>query len=308
MLPDLAFITDSRNSDRRTINPVTDMRREFADRADLITYLTQEFPEAAAIDSSISDTQGGRAAAEVRLKQLDPVRYGKTRNALNGALTRLSPYLRHGVLSLAETRDTALDRVTTSRDAEKLINQFAWRDYWQRLYIDRGDKIWKDQEPYKTGHSDYAEALPDDIRDGKTQLACIDGFSQELRSTGHLHNHARMWFAAYIVHWRRVRWQSGARWFLSHLLDGDPASNNLSWQWVASTFSQKPYYFNRENLDRYTNSRYCKSCPSRDNCPFDASYEILAECLFPAAEFWREADRNSGGWHKDNSKPKPKKR
>jgi deoxyribodipyrimidine photo-lyase len=288
------------------------MRREFADRADLITYLTQEFPEAAAIDASVSETRGGRVAAEARLEKLDPVRYTKTRNALDGAVSRLSPYLRHGVLSLAETRDVALDQVESVKDTDKFINELGWRDYWQRLYADRGDKIWQDQEPYKTGHSAYAEILPDDIRDGQTQLACIDGFSAELRSTGYLHNHPRMWFAAYLVHWRRIRWQVGARWFLSHLLDGDPASNNLSWQWVASTFSQKPYYFNRDNLDRYTNSRYCKSCPSRDSCPFDAPYETLAERLFPTAEFWREADRNSGGWHKDkprdNAKPKPKKR
>lgn len=54
--------------------------------------------------------------------------------------------------------------------------------------------------------------------------------------------------AAEIVHWRRIHWQGGAKWFLQHLIDGDPASNNMSWQWVASTFSHKPYFFNRENL------------------------------------------------------------
>jgi deoxyribodipyrimidine photo-lyase len=89
-----------------------------------------------------------------------------------------------------------------------------------------------------------------------------------------------MWMAAYVVHWRRVRWQAGARWFLQHLLDGDPASNNLSWQWIASTFSHKPYFFNRENVQRYTNNMYCENCPLRTRCPFDAPYEVLAERLF----------------------------
>ncbi|MDZ4878442.1 MAG: hypothetical protein CLLPBCKN_007877 [Chroococcidiopsis cubana SAG 39.79] len=51
---------------------------------------------------------------------------------------------------------------------------------------------------------------------------------------------------------------------LEHLLDGDPASNNMSWQWVASTFSHKPYFFNRENLERYTNGVYCRECPSME--------------------------------------------
>jgi deoxyribodipyrimidine photo-lyase len=88
-----------------------------------------------------------------------------------------------------------------------------------------------------------------------------------------------------VVHWRRVRWQAGARWFLRHLLDGDPASNNLSWQWVASSFSHKPYIFNRANLERFSSGRFCAACPlaqrrGADGCPFDASYETLQARLF----------------------------
>jgi deoxyribodipyrimidine photo-lyase len=78
-----------------------------------------------------------------------------------------------------------------------------------------------------------------------------------------------------------VRWQAGARWFLQHLLDGDPASNNLSWQWVASSFSHKPYIFNRSNLERYSGGRFCTTCKLRDRgCPFEASYEDLDSRLF----------------------------
>ena len=106
-----------------------------------------------------------------------------------------------------------------------------------------------------------------------------------MRETGYLHNHMRMWMAAYIVHWRKIRWQAGAKWFLEHLLDGDPASNNMSWQWVASTFSHKPYFFNRENLERYTDGVYCKECPLYRNCDFEGSYEQLEEKLFPKKEF-----------------------
>jgi deoxyribodipyrimidine photo-lyase len=94
-----------------------------------------------------------------------------------------------------------------------------------------------------------------------------------------------MWLAAYVVHWRRVRWQAGARWFLQHLLDGDPASNNLSWQWVASSFSSKPYLFNRANLERFSSGRYCGGCPlASGGCPFEASYEALQAKLFRPAD------------------------
>jgi deoxyribodipyrimidine photo-lyase len=231
----------------------------------------------------MSVMRGGRRAAEAALVSIDPVGYARSRNFLNGAVSRLSPYLRHGVLTLAEVRDYALSRVRTADDAEKFINELGWRDYWQRLYAVLGDGIWKDREAYKTGFAaeSYANELPPELVEGRTGLACMDGFAKELRETGYLHNHARMWMAAYVVHWLRVRWQAGARWFLEHLLDGDPASNNLSWQWVASTFSNKPYYFNRENLERYTGGSYCEGCSLHAACPLEGSYEDLEVRLFP---------------------------
>ncbi len=272
--------------------PADSMLREFADRAALIAYLRQTFPVAAAIDPTVAAQRGGRQAALAALEQIDPAAYARTRNHLDGAVTRLSPYLRHGVLSLAEVRAATLDKVAHPQDAARLLTELGWRDYFQRVYEAIGDGVWRDQEPNKTGWSAevYAGQLPDDIAQGTTGLACIDGFSAELRATGYLHNHVRMWLAAYIVHFRRVRWQAGARWFLTHLLDGDPASNNLSWQWVASTFSHKPYIFNRANLEKYAGSVYCQACPLRARCPLDDSYEALAQRLFPHATSTEPAD------------------
>jgi deoxyribodipyrimidine photo-lyase len=256
------------------------MRRSFASREELEEYLRGQFP-GAAVDGGMSPWRGGRAAAEERMAALEPARYGRTRNHLDGAVTRLSPYLRHGVVSLAEVWRRARARVEDPpREAAKFASELAWRDYWRRLYAQWGEGVWEDREEYKTGlrAEAYAMELPADIAQGRTGLACMDAFSEELCQTGYLHNHARMWLAAYVVHWRRVRWQAGARWFLRHLLDGDPASNNLSWQWVASTFSHKPYFFNRENLEKYTGGRYCRQC--RAACPFQGSYEELAQSLF----------------------------
>lgn len=285
----------------QTNNP--DMRRDFASRDELIAYIRQQFPEAASRDNNISETQGGRKAAQAVLKKIDPTQYEKTRNFFKGKVTRLSPYIRYGVLSLAEVRDFALSQVENPEDAEKLIQELAWRDYWQRLYREKGDSIWKDQEDYKTGYTAevYTSELPTDVEQGTTGLVCIDSFSHELRETGYLHNHARMWMAAYLVHWRHIDWKAGAKWFLQHLLDGDPASNNLSWQWVASTFSHKPYFFNRENLEKYTKGIYCSQCPLYGKCDFEGSYEQLEQQLFPKAE----VINRSGG---SKSFQRPKKR
>lgn len=255
------------------------LQRHFISRNSLTEYLHQHFPESVAKGAEIGPTVGGREAALSSLAKINPDKYGHDRNFLDGSVSRLSPYLRHGVISLAEVRRKAL---AAGRHSEKFISELSWRDYWQRIYAQIGNGIWLDREEYKTGLNadDYHTDLPTDITDGSTAFACMDSFVSELKSTGYLHNHARMWLAAFIVHFRRVRWQAGARWFLEHLLDGDPASNNLSWQWVAGTFSDKPYFFNRANLERYTDSVYCRRCSQAHQCPFNASYEELAARIF----------------------------
>ena len=231
--------------------------------------------------SALSPHRGGRCAADVRLVSIEPTRYARTRNHIEGAVTGLSPYIRHGIVSLKEVHEHALERVEEPKEAEKLIQELAWRDYWQRVYDAHPEWVWQDVEPYKTGWapSDYAEELDEDIARGDTGVACIDHFIRTLLETGYLHNHARMYVASYVVHWRRVRWQAGARWFHHHLIDGDPASNNLSWQWVASTFSRKPYIFNLDNVRRYSGDGVDTS--SANNQCLDDTYEALTTRLFP---------------------------
>jgi deoxyribodipyrimidine photo-lyase len=251
------------------------------DRPSLIALARDLTPHLRGDDADVSQTRGGRDEAAARLRQIDPIAYGRTRNHLDGAVTQLSPFVTQGVLSLSEVRDAVLNGVEDTKAAEKMVQQLAWRDYWQRLYISLGDGIWDDQEEYKTGFSpsDYADELPDDIAKATTGVAAIDQFLTELTQTGWLHNHARLYLASYICHFRRIKWQAGARFFLTHLLDGDPASNNLSWQWVASTFSHKPYYFNLENLQRFAGGEVDTSY--NRNKPLAGSYEDLHLRLFP---------------------------
>jgi len=249
------------------------LRRDFESRRQFAAYLREQFPNAS---GDLASMPGGEQAARTALARFSPARYAATRNYLSGSVSRLSPYLRHGVLTLREVLENF-------KPVYKFVQELAWRDYWQRLYFEWGAGVWLDREEWKTGFraEDYSDELPRDITDGVTGLACMDSFAKTLERDGYLHNHARMWFASYVVHFRRIKWQAGACWFLMHLLDGDPASNNLSWQWVASTFGGKPYIFNRENLERYTEGVYCAECPSRNACPFDKTYEQLSKELFP---------------------------
>ncbi len=255
------------------------------------------FPDVFARDAQHHGfARGGRGAALAALAEIEPVDYGRDRSYLDGHVSRLSPYLRHGVLTLAEVRDAALAHAPDTAPSRvwKYVNELSWRDYSVRVYAEVGGLIWQDFEPYKTGRpaSAYAREFPADIENGTTGAACIDAWSQELRETGYLHNHVRMWLASYVVHHRRVWWQGGASWFITHLLDGDPSSNNLGWQWVASTWRAYPYLWNRGNLVKYAGDRYCALCPLADaGCPFDTTYAALSERLFEGKE---EAPDESG--------------
>jgi deoxyribodipyrimidine photo-lyase len=79
-----------------------------------------------------------------------------------------------------------------------------------------------------------------------------------------------MWLASYMVHLRKVHWRVGADWLYGHLLDGDLASNHLSWQWVAGTGSNKPYLFNADNVARFAPEAWHSA-----GSPIDTSYEDL---------------------------------
>ncbi len=167
------------------------LRRDFCSREELSGYLRRLLPAA---DGEASAVRGGRAAAVEAMERFDPRPYAATRNHLDGAVSRLSMYIRHGVLSLAEVREAAIHKAGDAQQMAKFVQELAWRDYWQRVWRHIGDGIWEDQEPYKTGWGpeDYAPHLPADIEEDRIGLACMDSFSRELRQTGYLHNHARM--------------------------------------------------------------------------------------------------------------------
>ncbi|MGH1587376.1 FAD-binding domain-containing protein [Methylobacterium phyllosphaerae] len=92
---------------------------------------------------------------------------------------------------------------------------------------------------------------------GRTGLDGFDAWAAQLVETGWLHNHARMWFASIWIFTLRLPWELGADLFLRHLLDGDPASNTLSWRWVAGLHTPgKSYRARRDNIRRYTEGRH----------------------------------------------------
>ena len=220
-------------------------------------------------------------AAHERIQAVRPQDYARTRNDLDGAVTRLSPYLTHGFVSLPEVH-AGVDAVYPLHDQHKLVFELGWRAYFRHVWHHAGPGIHQSLHEGLMPDAAYAQALPDDIVQARTGVPAIDCAVRELYATGYLHNHARMWLASYVVHLRKVHWHVGAEWLYAHLLDGDLASNHLSWQWVAGTGSSKPYVFNADNVQRFAPPAW-----QSPGSVIDTSYEALdriARSAKPA--FW----------------------
>jgi deoxyribodipyrimidine photo-lyase len=210
-----------------------------------------------------------RHAALARIAAVRPTDYARSRNAIEGAITQLSPYISHGFVNLPEV----LAGVSARHPFDvqhKFVFELGWREYFRHVWQHRGDAILASLHEGLLPEDSYATELPADIRQASTGVPVIDMAVRTLYATGYLHNHARMWLASYVVHVRKVHWRAGADWLYGHLLDGDLASNHLSWQWVAGTGSHKPYLFNADNVARYAP----KSWHSPGSV-IDTSYETL---------------------------------
>ncbi|MEI7967609.1 MAG: FAD-binding domain-containing protein [Betaproteobacteria bacterium] len=190
-----------------------------------------------------------RDAALARVATVSPSAYGRTRNALDGAVTRLSPWITHGFVDLPEVLAAVRERHRVP-SGDRFVFELAWREYFHHVWRHLGEGIFGNLRlPVWAG--EYSASVPEDVRTACTGVPVIDASVRQLYATGYLHNHQRLWLAAYVVHLRKVHWFAGAQWMYAHLLDGDLASNCLSWQWCAGTFSSKPYLFNAENVARY---------------------------------------------------------
>jgi deoxyribodipyrimidine photo-lyase len=209
------------------------------------------------------------AAAQARIAAVRPAAYARTRNALDGAVSGLSPYITHGFVTLADVLAGVAARHALDVQ-HKFVYELGWREYFRHVWQHRGEGILHSLHEGPLPDDAYARVLPANIRQGCTGVPVVDEAVRALYATGTLHNHARMWLASYVVHVRKVHWRVAADWLYGHLLDGDLASNHLSWQWVAGTGSSKPYLFNADNVARYA--------PAPWHSPgsvIDTSYEAL---------------------------------
>ncbi|MEP3892291.1 MAG: FAD-binding domain-containing protein [Hellea sp.] len=210
-----------------------------------------------------------RAAGLSRLTEFIPKagrEYSQLRNSDMGVgqhnyVSRLSPCLRHRLITEREVVDAAIQAYGPAQ-CEKFIQEVFWRTYFKGR-LEHQPHIWKQYQDgveasLKPLTKDKAlRASYEDALSGQTGIACFDHWRGELIGTGYLHNHARMWFASIWIFTLKLPWELGADFFIRHLIDGDPASNTLSWRWVAGLHTKGKIYLARpDNIKRFTNGRF----------------------------------------------------
>ncbi len=194
--------------------------------------------------------QAGESYAQMRNFDLGP----------DSVSSRLSPFLRHRILTEPEVISAVANAHGT--EGREFISQLLYRTYWKG-WLQMRPALWRE---YRHGVLSAQKRLSTEFGLDRTyEMACagktgIDGFDawgQELVRTGHMHNHARLWFASIWIFTLQLPWELGADFFLRHLLDGDPASNTLSWRWVAGLHTPgKCYLATPQNIARFTEGRF----------------------------------------------------
>ena len=208
-----------------------------------------------------------------RVDTIDPVRYARTRNFKDGAVTYLSPYISRGVISLPQVLQKIKEKGYGYSHAEKLIQELAWREYFQRVLQARPDADFRFLRQEQA--SPLRQGIPAAILEANTGIEAIDLAIRELYQTGYMHNHIRMYVASIVCNIGKCHWSVPAKWMYYYLLDADPASNFCSWQWICAAFSSKPYFANQENIDRYCHTKQAGTF-------LDVSYDDLSRMGVPA--------------------------
>ncbi|RJL06169.1 deoxyribodipyrimidine photolyase [Paracoccus aestuarii] len=174
-------------------------------------------------------------------------------------VSTLSPWLRRRLVTEPEVIRTAIDHHGPDR-AAKFIQEVFWRGYFKG-WLEHHPDVW---HQYRQGLDRDLQDMTGDVAaragavmQGRCGIGCMDHWADELVRTGYLHNHARMWFASIWIFTLRLPWRVGADFFMRHLLDGDAASNTLSWRWVAGLHTNgRPYLADPRVIARHTEGRF----------------------------------------------------
>jgi len=226
-------------------------------------------PGASAFDATDPGTRirGGQQAADSALQAYDVRGYARLRNNVwpssSRGSSRLSPYIRHGLLTLREVWDHVADGPPA--DVTKFRDELRWQEYARHLYARVGSAS-RESLRYRVQER-TAPALPGEAGQAWMSSArCVASAWTELVDDGWLPNQTRMWLAS---HWNvreALGWRDGEDLMYRYLLDGSRAANRLGWQWTTGALTGKAYGFSRWQVEKRAPG-LCAQCPLERRCP-----------------------------------------
>ncbi len=172
---------------------------------------------------------------------------GRDRQDWEGT-SRLSPYLRFGMLSARQAVSAAYQAIQTApggealKSAETWLNELIWREFYIHILY-HFPRVRR--ENFRLPHVRWVNNPQhfEAWRHGQTGYPVVDASMRQLQHTGWMHNRSRMIVASFLTKDLLIDWRWGERWFMQHLIDGDPAANNGGWQWTAGTGTDAAPYF-----------------------------------------------------------------
>lgn len=166
--------------------------------------------------------------------------------SLEEGTSRLSPYLKHGLISPHQVWHHAktYEGRVPEKDLKHFLSELGWREFsYYLMYhfpriIDRNFSEKFDKFPWETNQD-----LLSRWKKGQTGYPIVDAGLRELYATGYMHNRVRMIAGSFLIKNLLQHWKHGRDWFEDCLVDADIASNNASWQWVAGSGADAAPYF-----------------------------------------------------------------
>lgn len=180
--------------------------------------------------------------------------------------TGLSPYIRHGLLTLGQLWRFVND--APDEDRTKFRDELLWQEYARHLYARLGAATSK---PLR--HTNLAAATPPDTftvtGNPNEKLACLDAARDELATDGFLVNQQRLWVASHFTVRHGFAVADGEDLLYRQLLDGSRAANRLGWHWTSGQATGRAYAFTRRQVERYA-PNLCSTCAHNHDCPLVA--------------------------------------
>jgi deoxyribodipyrimidine photo-lyase len=228
---------------------------------DAVAWVAEHLGDLCGEPPRASSIRGGQAAADAALARLDLTGYASRRSTVLPAerrgATRLSPYVRHGLLTLP--RLWAAARHAPHKDREKYRDELLWQEYARHVYARLGARTAQDYRVEQPSPPRWPDPWP-------REMACMAFVRDELETDGWLVNQTRMWVASQWSVRAGHDWREGEDALYRRLLDGSRAANRLGWQWTVGTGSGKPYGFSRWQVEKRA-PQLCARCPLSDRCP-----------------------------------------